>query len=34
MADIYKDAASDEWFYPANRYILSETDDRGDYSLC
>jgi aerotaxis receptor len=29
MADVYKDAKSDEWFYPADRYILSETDDKG-----
>lgn len=29
MADVYKDPTSDEWFYPADRYILSETDDRG-----
>lgn len=29
MADVYKDASSDEWFYPADGYILSETDDKG-----
>ncbi|MDQ1298591.1 MAG: hypothetical protein QG558_1130 [Campylobacterota bacterium] len=29
MADIYKAATSDEWFYPADGYILSETDDKG-----
>ena len=29
MADVYKDEHSDEWFYPSDRYILSETDDKG-----
>lgn len=29
MADIYKDSNSDEWFYPADGYILSETDENG-----
>lgn len=29
MADVYKDASSDEWFYPADGYILSETDEKG-----
>jgi PAS domain S-box-containing protein len=29
MADIYKDPNSDEWFYPPDAYILSETDDKG-----
>ncbi len=29
MADIYKDAKTDEWHYPDSAYILSETDERG-----
>lgn len=29
MADVYKDYNSDEWFYPSNSYILSETDEHG-----
>ncbi|MDF1879834.1 PAS domain-containing protein [Sulfurimonas sp. MAG313] len=29
MHDIYKDENSDEWFYPDNAYILSETDENG-----
>ncbi|PHR54681.1 MAG: PAS sensor domain-containing protein [Arcobacter sp.] len=29
MHDIYKDADSDEWFFPDGAYILSETDDKG-----
>ncbi len=29
MSKIYKDDVSDEWFYPATDYILSETDDKG-----
>ena len=29
MSTIYKDTKSDEYFYPENRYILSETDDKG-----
>lgn len=29
MSDIYKDPDSDEWFFPENAYILSETDERG-----
>lgn len=26
---ITKDPESDEWFFPSNEYILSETDDKG-----
>ncbi len=29
MEDIYKDPVSDEWFYPEDSYILSETDEKG-----
>ena len=29
MYEIYKDPDSNEWFFPDNAYILSETDDRG-----
>jgi len=29
MSDIYQDTTSNEWFYPANGYILSETDSNG-----
>ena len=29
MQGIYKDENSDEWFFPANTYILSETDEYG-----
>lgn len=29
MEGVYKDASSNEWFYPDNGYILSETDDKG-----
>ena len=29
MTDIYKDPISDEWFFPDNAYILSETDEKG-----
>lgn len=29
MSDIYKDPKTDEWHYPDNTYILSETDERG-----
>jgi PAS domain S-box-containing protein len=29
MSGVYKDEISDEWFYPKNSYILSETDDKG-----
>ena len=29
MADIYKDNISDEWYFPDNSYILSETDEKG-----
>ena len=29
MADIYKDSSSDEWFFPDDAYILSETDEKG-----
>lgn len=26
---VFKDSHSDEWYYPQNKYILSETDSRG-----
>jgi len=29
MSIIYKDPVSDEWYYPENAYILSETDEKG-----
>ena len=29
MSKIYKDEHSDEWFFPDDCYILSETDDKG-----
>ena len=29
MSGIYKDESSDEWFYPHDSYILSETDSKG-----
>ena len=29
MEGVYKDANSDEWYFPENSYILSETDDKG-----
>ncbi len=29
MDAIYKDTNSDEWYFPNNSYILSETDDKG-----
>ncbi len=29
MSDIYKDSTTDEWFFPAGSYILSETDEKG-----
>ncbi len=29
MAEIIKDKNTNEWFYPDNSYILSETDERG-----
>lgn len=29
MTGIYKDTNSDEWYFPNNSYILSETDERG-----
>jgi PAS domain S-box-containing protein len=29
MSEIYNDKMSNEWFFPANRYILSETDEKG-----
>lgn len=29
MSDIYQDPNSDEWHYPDNAYILSETDEKG-----
>jgi len=29
MHDIYKDEATDEWFFPDGAYILSETDEKG-----
>lgn len=30
MYDIYKDSKTDEWFFPENAYILSETDAGGN----
>ena len=29
MSKIYKDKVTDEWFFPDNTYILSETDEKG-----
>lgn len=29
MSDIYKDSETDEWYFPSNKYILSETDSNG-----
>ena len=29
MSKIYKDTLTDEWFFPDNAYILSETDEKG-----
>ena len=29
MSKIYKDKISDEWFFPQDSYILSETDSKG-----
>ena len=29
MAGVYKDDVTDEWYYPDNGYILSETDEKG-----
>ncbi len=29
MSGVYKDEKSDEWYFPADRYILSETDSKG-----
>ena len=29
MSGIYKDKDSDEWFFPDDTYILSETDSKG-----
>ena len=29
MTSIYKDESSDEWFFPVDSYILSETDSKG-----
>jgi PAS domain S-box-containing protein len=29
MSDIYKDPITDEWYFPDNSYILSETDEKG-----
>ena len=29
MSSIYKDENSEEWFFPSNSYILSETDSKG-----
>jgi aerotaxis receptor len=29
MTHIHKDTTTDEWYFPSNRYILSETDDKG-----
>lgn len=30
MSDIYHDSTSGEWFFPDNKFILSETDDKGN----
>ncbi len=29
MSGVYKDNNSEEWFFPDNKYILSETDSKG-----
>lgn len=29
MAEVYKDSVTNEWYYPDNGYILSETDEKG-----
>ena len=29
MAEIYKDEVTNEWFFPDDAYILSETDEKG-----
>jgi PAS domain S-box-containing protein len=29
MSSVYKDPVTDEWYYPDNAYILSETDEKG-----
>ena len=29
MSKVYKDPVSDEWYYPQDGYILSETDEHG-----
>jgi len=29
MSEVYKDSITNEWHYPDNQYILSETDDKG-----
>jgi len=29
MSGVYKDSSSDEWFFPDDKYILSETDAQG-----
>ncbi len=29
MSKVYKDANSDEWYFPEDSYILSETDSKG-----
>jgi len=29
MSEIYKDPLTDEWYFPDNAYILSETDEKG-----
>ena len=29
MSEIYRDKISDEWFFPKESYILSETDSKG-----
>ena len=29
MSGIYKDKSSDEWYFPQDSYILSETDSKG-----
>ena len=30
MLDVYKDSVTDEWYYPQNSFILSETDEHGN----
>jgi len=29
MANVYRDSNSEEWFFPSDSYILSETDSKG-----